>query len=128
MTLDTVPVTLKNLFVLHFILDVLVAIPLMFFPKQFLTLLSWPHIDPVSSRLVAAALFGIGIESFLGRYSGEEAYNGMLNLKIIWALTAIAGMLIALFTSETSPFLYIFLVIFIIFDIIWIYWKIKLNY
>jgi hypothetical protein len=50
-------------------------------------------VDPISTRLVAAALFGIGIESYLGRNAGVEAFRAMLNLKVIWSATAAIGVL-----------------------------------
>ena len=57
---------LKIWFIIHFFLDVAAAIPLMCFPVQSLALLNWQSFDPFATRLVAAALFGIGIESWLG--------------------------------------------------------------
>ena len=82
-----VPKNLKVWFVVHCALDVIFAIPLLLVPVRFLHLLGWTDVDPIASRLVAAALFGIGLESFLGRNSGPESYHGMLRLKIIWSTT-----------------------------------------
>ncbi|GAG91612.1 unnamed protein product, partial [marine sediment metagenome] len=62
-----VPTALKKWFIVHFITDMVFAIPLMIIPELFLNLMGWITVDPVSSRIVAAALFGIGIESFLVR-------------------------------------------------------------
>ena len=80
---------LKRFFVLHFIIDISIAIPLFIAPIFFLENLGWQEIDPVAARLVASALFGIGIESYLGRNSSGETMVNMLNLKIIWSLSAI---------------------------------------
>ena len=80
-------------FVVHFVLDVVAALPLFVAPTQLLGWLGWPAVDPIATRLVAAALFGIGIESYLGRNAGVEAFRGMLNLKIIWSSTAAIGVL-----------------------------------
>ena len=53
----------------------------------------------------------------------------MLNLKIIWSLSAIIG--IAISISESSygtPFsLKIILAVFIVFNLLWTYWRMHLN-
>ncbi|MBA3462323.1 MAG: hypothetical protein H0T46_20340 [Deltaproteobacteria bacterium] len=88
-----VPDRLRWWFVVHFVLDVVAAVPMFVAPTQLLGWLGWPAVDPIATRLVAAALFGIGIESLLGRNAGVEAFRGMLNLKIIWSATAALGVL-----------------------------------
>ncbi len=88
-----VPRGLRRWFVAHFIADILVAVPLMIAPTHVLAWFGWTTVDPVATRLVAAALFGIGIESYLGRNATADVFRGMLNLKIIWSSTAVAGSL-----------------------------------
>ncbi len=39
-----VPALLRKLFILHFIIDFIFAIPLMFAPKAAMTLLGWPDV------------------------------------------------------------------------------------
>jgi hypothetical protein len=120
---------LRAAFVLHCIIDCIFAIPLFFFPQTFLTLLGWQAIDPVSSRLVAAALFGIGIESFLGRNAGIEAFKGMLNLKIIWSFAAFTGLAWSLAAGDQGKtfWLWILILIFAAFNGMWLYWRIRLT-
>jgi len=118
---------LSKFFVLHFIVDMAFAIPLFFFPISFLTLFGWQTVDPVMSRLVAAALFGIGIESWLGRNSSREAFKSMLNLKIIWSIAAIAGFLIAIIQGRANFIIWIVLFTFAAFNILWVYWRIRLK-
>ncbi|MBA3397860.1 MAG: hypothetical protein H0T89_34870 [Deltaproteobacteria bacterium] len=88
-----VPQSLRRWFVVHFIADMLAAIPLFVAPVQVLGWLGWTAVDPISTRLVAAALFGIGIESYLGRNASADAFRAMLNLKVIWSATAAIGVL-----------------------------------
>ncbi len=57
-----VPNSLRTWFVIHFIADMLFGIPLLFFPEFVLPLLGWGVVDPISTRVVGAALMGIGIE------------------------------------------------------------------
>ncbi|MEN8242533.1 MAG: hypothetical protein ABFS17_11465, partial [Chloroflexota bacterium] len=86
-----VPQALRTWFLIHFIVDLLFAIPLMFAPERMLSLVGWQTIDPFTARLAAAALFGIGIESYLARNAKVESFRSMLNLKIIWSLSAVFG-------------------------------------
>jgi hypothetical protein len=88
-----VPDSLRRWFVVHFVADVAATIPLFVAPAAVLGAFGWTAVDPISTRLVAAALFGIGIESYLGRNAGVEAFRAMLNLKIIWSATATLGVL-----------------------------------
>ncbi len=81
----TVPAALRSWFVLHFAVDMIVAVPLFFAPREVLALFGWIAIDPLATRLAAAALMGIGLESLLGRKAGREAFKGMLQLKVIWS-------------------------------------------
>lgn len=123
-----VSIHLQNWFVLHFFLDVFFAIPLMAAPEFTLRVFGWQSIDPFSTRLVAAALFGIGIESYLGRKAGVESYIGMLNLKIIWSLAASVGLAISLLQgAQGRPLVgWILLIIFVSFNLIWVYWRQRL--
>jgi hypothetical protein len=123
-----VPKALKVWFMIHCVVDLLFAIPLMVFPGGFLTLLGWRSIDPIASRLVAAALFGIGIESGLAWTAPADAYRAMLGLKIIWSVAAVVGLLWSLIAGAfTIPAVGVgLLVIFVLFNILWIYWKRRL--
>ncbi len=121
-----VSIWLTRLFVLHFIIDMLFAIPLFLFPEYFLTLLGLENFNPLFVRLVAAALFGIGIESLLGRNSSPEVFKAMLNLKIIWSSAAIIGIILSIPEITVDMIILLILGVFIIFNVIWVYWRIKL--
>jgi len=125
---QSVPQSLRNWFVIHFILDIVVAIPLMLAPEFSLKFLGWETVDPFSTRVAAAALFGIGTESYLGRNSGSEAYKGMLNLKIIWSASAVIGIGLSLLQGAQSnpPVAWGLLAIFVAFNFLWIYWRKRL--
>ncbi|MBD3346740.1 MAG: hypothetical protein GF401_16920 [Chitinivibrionales bacterium] len=121
-----IPSGLRVWFVIHFFADVMVGIPLLFVPGLFLPLLGWDVVDPVSSRLVGAALMGIGIESLLGRNAGVEAFRGMLNLKVIWAVSAVIGISLAFFHGAPVSAWGI-LAIFVVFGGVWVYYRMKLR-
>ena len=125
----SVPRALRRWFVVHFVIDILFAIPLMIAPGWMLGWLGWESVDPYTARLASAALFGIGIESWLGRNAGVESFRNMLNLKIIWSLGAIIGAGWSLLESAQGRplFAWAVLVIFLGFNVLWVYWRVKLT-
>ncbi len=69
-----VPSSLRTWFVIHFLADVIFVLPLFLAPRWTLSLLGWPAVDPLATRLVAAA------------------FRALLNLKIIWSAAATVGL------------------------------------
>ncbi len=124
-----VPAALRMWFVLHFAIDMIVALPLFLVPREVLGFLGWIEIDPFAARLTAAALFGIGLESLLGRNAGAESFKGMLQLKLIWSFTAAIGL--AWSTMEgnlTYPLIgWALFAVFAAFHLLWWYWLIRLQ-
>jgi len=126
---NAVPKALRTWFVVHFIADIIFAIPLMIAPIVTLKYLGWTSVDPIATRMVAAALFGIGIESLLSRNAGLETFQRMLNLKIIWSSAAIIGIASSqLELGVSAPIAgWLFLGVFALFNILWGYWVNKLS-
>jgi hypothetical protein len=118
---DDVPLALRRWFVVHFIADWLVAIPLFFAPEAFLGLCGWTTVDPFAARGVAAALFAIGAQSFLDRSAGVASFRTMLSLKVIWATFASAGFLWGSLQGG-HVMTWAFFAVFAGFDLLWIYW------
>ena len=123
---NEVPKTLKNLFLIHFFVDYLIAIPLFIAPKVFFNLLNIGTFDPLTARIVAAALFGIGGISIYAHKKNKEIYKILLDLKIIWGGTSTFGILITLLQGY-NPIGWIIFFIFLAFTLIWVYYRIKLN-
>jgi len=126
MNTKAVPNGLRTWFIIHFVADMLFGVPLLFFPHLLLSSLGWTTYDPLTSRLVGAALMGIGLESLLGRNASTETFRAMLNLKIIWASSAIFAILAALFEGS-PPVSWAFLGIFIVFWGVWVYYRVRLH-
>ena len=128
-SISGIPNALETWFVIHFWVDMLIAIPMMLFPMALLMLFGWQIVDPIMTRLVAAALFGIGIQSYLGRKAGIEAYRGMLNLKIIWSFAALVGIGCSMLAgAQGSPIIgWAFWMVFLLFNVLWIYWRLRLR-
>ena len=126
---NDVPQALRNWFLLHFFVDVLFAIPLMIAPKGLLHLFGWQTVDVITARVVAAALFGIGIESYLGQQSDRQSYIGMLNLKIVWSLAVVLGVSASLVNgAQGGPvFAWVLVGVFAAFNFLWLYWRWRLR-
>ncbi len=121
-----VPNNLRTWFVIHFTVDMLTGIPLLLFPELVMPLLGWETIDPITSRVVGAALMGIGIESYLGRNASTEVFRAMLNLKVIWSSSAILGIGLGIWKGGPQSG-WLFLGIFFIFWVVWIYYWRRLK-
>lgn len=121
-----IPSSLRVWFVIHFAVDMLFAIPLLFFPEFLMPLLGWDVVDPIMSRLVGAALLGIGGESLLGRNASREVFSAMLNLKILWASGAVLGIGMGIAVGA-PPLAWGFLVIFVAFLGVWVYYRFKIQ-
>lgn len=119
--------TLKLWFVVHFVVDFVIAVPLFFFPESFLSLFGWKSVDPLMSRIVASALFGIGGISLIARNSSRETFTVLLNLKIIWSLCAIIGFAVSIFTSDYPAIVWLFLLTFVLFSVTWAYYRIRIG-
>lgn len=126
---NKVLIYLKIFFIIHFIIDIIIAIPLLLFPEYFLTFMGWKNFDPITTRLVGAAFFGIGIGSYLSRKSTFETFSSLLNLKIAWCFSSIVGIFIYVFTSRKSMPLAIWAlnVMFLAFGVLWIYLKYRVK-
>ena len=91
--------------------------------------LGWKTIDPIMTRIVAAALFGIGIESYLGRNADSSGFIAMLNLKIIWSFFASLSLLLSIWQDlfENLTVGWGTFLIFGLFHLLWVYYRIKLQ-
>jgi hypothetical protein len=86
-------------------------------------------VDPFTARLVAAALFGIGIESYLSRNASPDSYRSMLDLKIIWSTAAVVGMVLTVWQYPSFRIIpaFLFIAVFAVFNAVWTYWRIRLG-
>jgi hypothetical protein len=119
-----VPKSLRVWFLIHFVVDIIFAIPLMFFPAWLLNLLTLPVDETVTARLVGAALIGIGGASFFAHKKGWETYDILLTLKILWSVSAIVALLISFFVTM-NPVIWLLIIIFGVFSGIWMYYKFR---
>jgi len=109
--------------VAHFVADVAVGVPLFIAPRLLLGWFGWTEVDPAMSRVVAAALLGIGVQSLLARGESREVFRAMLTLKVIWSTAAIAGIALSLLQGA-PPMAAVFLGVFVVFSAVW--WRYRL--
>ena len=122
-----VPNALRTWFKIHFLVDMIFAMPLFLAPVWVLSQFGLTTIDAVTPRLVASAMFAIGGTSLYAHKKGAEVFDTLLTLKIIWSSLAIIALLIALYEgapkSIWGPTL-----TFVFFCCLWVYYKRKINY
>lgn len=107
---------------IHFAVDWLTGLPLLLFPGPVLGIFGWHPLDPTATRLFAAALLGIGGQSFLGRNGDISEFRAMLNLKLIWSGAASAGLAISI--AQGAPWLAsLALGVFVAFFGLWAYYR-----
>ena len=121
-----VPQSLRHWFVAHFVADVLFAAPMIVAPDATLRAFGWTVVDPVTTRLVGAALVGIGVQSLLGHREGVEVYRAMLSLKCLWSGAAVVGLALSI-AQGAPPMTWGFLAIFVSFAMVWNYYRITLR-
>lgn len=124
--IDMVPKGLRVWFVIHFVADLLFAVPLLFFPQALLNFVGWRVYDPILARLVGAALMGIGVESLLGRNADADTFRAMLNLKVIWASSALFAFGAGI-AEGAAPVAWGLMGIFGVFWCVWVYYRYRLR-
>jgi len=123
---SSVPASVRNWFLFHFIVDYLFAIPLFIAPIWFLGFFGFTIVDPVASRLVAAALFGIGGASFWVRNNNVEGFRALLRVKVLWSGMAVIGLSLSLFEGAPKATWGI-LAVFLAFHALWHWCERRLN-
>ena len=124
--MQSIPPSLRNWFIIHFVADMIFGVPLLLIPGKMLQVFGFPSDHFFFARLVGAALIGIGGSSFLARNSVIEVFRGLLELKILWSATAIIGILLSIYDRAPRS-AWLFLAIFCVFSSAWITFRYKLR-
>lgn len=124
--ISLVPPALRRWFVAHFAVDLAFAVPLFVVPELTLDLFGWSRVDPISARMVAAALFAIGTESLLMRNASAEAFRTMLSLKCLWSGAALLGLGVSL-AGGAPRSTWLLLLTFGGFAFVWNYYRLALR-
>ncbi len=124
--MKNVPTTLRTWFVIHFVVDILFGIPLIFAPEWVLSLFGISIISTLTARLVGAALIAIGGMSFSARDESEDVYRILLDFKVFWSVGAMVAILLYIFEGG-NPSAWVIFAMFLIFNVVWTCYRIKLN-
>ncbi len=125
--IPAIPRSLQWWFKVHFLVDILFALPLIIAPGWILGWFGFTEIGFTKSasllaRLVGAALMGIGGASLFTKT--KEQFEIMLTLKIIWSFTAIIGLVWSL--AEGAPAsVWMIVVVFTLFSGLWMWYRWK---
>ena len=117
--MERAPRWLHHLFIFHFFANASFAIPLFIAPTRTMAVFGLVA-EPFSARLLASAVFGIGLASLLMRNKSLEQYRSMLLVKASWSGTAILGIVFCIIQGS-SPVLFLFLAVFLAFWCTWMY-------
>lgn len=118
--------SLRNWFLIHFAVDMIVAIPLMVAPEFILELFGFQNIEIITARLVAAALLAVGGTSLWMHRGSVESFVVMLKLKLLWSGFAMSGIIWSIFNGSPSVAWFVF-GIFAVFFVVWLWYFVKLN-
>jgi len=124
-----VPSSLRKWFVFHFFANSIAGIQLLLVPAWFLERLGFEQIDPVTARLVGAALLGIAIASLLVKNKGVAEYRTLLLVKAIWSGLAIVGFILSIvqYGKSLPNTIWFLLAVFVAFHSLWNYYLYKLK-
>ncbi len=111
----------------HFAVDWGVGLPLLVAPESLLRFFGWHEIDPIATRLFAAALLAIGGQSLLGRNGSVNEFRAMLNLKLIWAAAAVIALGIGVLSGGPA-LTWLGLAVFVGFLGVWLYWRVRIGH
>lgn len=123
---NTIPSGLRTWFLFHFILDMALALPLVFAPSFVLDFLQFPPVNLLFPRIIGAAMLAIGGNSFVMRNKGPEVYSAMLDLKLIWSGAAILGLAMSV-AEMRDPVTIGSLSLFVILFVVWAYYRNRIR-
>ena len=122
-----VPKSLRNWFLVHFVLDFAFGIPLILVPEKLLSIFDFTSVETFTARLVGAALIGIGGASLWVHKGNKEQFLSMLELKLLWSGTGLVAILISYSAGSPALASLLFFSIFLIFFFVWLYYYKKLK-
>lgn len=124
--MKSVPKSLRVWFMVHFAVDMLFGLPLLFAPEWILGFFNVPVVATLTARLVGAALVGIGGISLIAKDDSIDTFRTLLTMKILWSVAAMVA--IALYIAEGGDCIVWFIfATFLMFNVVWTCYRIKLN-
>ncbi len=117
---------LKDTFLIHAIVALLLGLPLLLAPGRFLILLGWIRIDSMISRVLGAALLALAWSSWRGWQAQEKSQVSiLLELEAAFTLLAALGLLRELVIYPYPPIYWLVFVILALFAAAWILFTVQ---
>ena len=117
---------LKITLIIHIVLAVLFGLPLLAAPGRFLGLFAWAPIDPLLSRVLGAALIGLGWLNFCAlRQNSRAAAQPVIEAGLLFNGLAVAGLVRNMAGSSWPWVVWSLLGLFTVLTILWAvsHWK-----
>ena len=114
---------LRAWLLVHAVVDLVFAVPLLAAPEWAVRLLGWPAFDALATRLVGAALLAFAATSWLGRDAGAESYRLMLDLQLVWAGAGLLGVVLTMATVGGPSIGWVLATPFALFGAVWAYYR-----
>lgn len=112
---------LKYTFLIHAVIALIFGFPLLIVPGRFLGIFNWMPIDPLISRLLGAALIGLGwssIRGYLASYWSEVSI--IVEAEMVFCVLAVIGLLRHLLIANYPWYVWMTFGAFLSFAILWI--------
>jgi len=117
---------LRATFLVHAVVALVLGVPLLIVPGQFLNLFIWRPIDPLISRLLGAALLALAWGSFRGWQATERAQvKTLLEIEAVFTVLGSIGLLRHLLIASYPLIVWVVFLLLVVFSIAWIYFLIK---
>ena len=117
---------LKTTFLVHSIVALILGLLLLLLPGRFLNLLGWAPIDPLSSRLLGAALIALSWGSFRGWQAvTRDQVKILLELEAVFTVLGSIGLLRHLLFAPYPLIAWVTFLFLAVFAIAWVAFLIK---
>ncbi len=114
--------SLRITFILHTIVSFVFGLALLIIPGRFLNLFGWAPIDPLISRMLGAALLGLGWGSYRGwRANTWDEVEFLLQVEAAFTVLASVGMLRHLLIASWPWYVWMVFAFYAIFAVSWVY-------
>ena len=113
-------------FLIHAIVSVVGGLLLLIIPGRTLLFFGWAPIDPITSRLLGAALLALAWSSFRGWQATERVQVQILvELEAVFTVLACVGLLRHLLFARYLPIVWLLFAVFAVFAIAWILFLVR---
>ena len=113
--------TLKYTFLVHAVVAVVFGLPMLIAPGRFLQAFGWKPIDPITSRILGAALLALAWSSYRGWRAREWAQVAIVvEIEAVYTVLACVGLLRHLLFARYPAIVWLDFAIFALFAIAWV--------